>query len=540
VTLPYNREEVIVLDQTPYNIFDTFNVYIPNGNEFAAGYYQVSLEYLWYANYVTGEITPWLAQGFSYNKDFTELTIKLNPDATWNDGKPFTGDDVAFTMNMVKKDPSLGYEGDSKFWKEITAPDPQTVLIKLTEPRPRSHQIFYCKICTGFEVQPKHIWETQDPKTFKNNPPVTTGPWMFEKDYPEQKIYVWKRNDNYWKKDSMPAAKYVVYRTGPTADQSLPEVKAHASDGTGSPGFDLYTQNAAQLGFLNQVAYLDPCPRGVHFNCAQAPFDTAEFRRGFSMLINRPKIAQNIWAPPSTPAEGPWAAYKNLDPFINKDANEKWGTLKFDPDAALKLMTSVGYKQDGGKLMGPDGKQVAFEIVTPNAAPEKEYLIAQDLAEEANKLGMQVSVKPLQGNVFGNTIDEGQWACGSWWLCGSTVDPLELFDNYTSDLAVPIGTRAASGNEMRLKDDAYDKAINALKPVAPEDPAAAPLYKQAYDEFMRAAPSVPVIQTIYTAYWDTTFWSGGLDQKSLYTVPFNWWGQYLLVTIKAQPTGQKA
>lgn len=539
VTLPYNRNETIVMDQTDYSIFDSFNIYIPNGNEFANGYEQQVIEYLWYANYVTGEITPWLATGYTYNDDNTELTLKLREGVTWNDGQPFTADDVVFTMNMVKKDPTLGSAGSSAFWKDIKAADPQTVVITFTEAQPRQYQDFICKICTGFFVMPKHIWEKEDPKTFKNNPPVATGPWMFEKNYPEQKIFVWKRNDNYWNKEKLPAAKYLIYRKSPVADQALPEAIANTSESAGGIDYDLYTQNSSQLSGINQVAYLDPCPRGVWFNCAQAPFDKAEFRRAFSMLINRQKIADNIWVPPTKPAEAPWADYRNMDQYINKAANDKWGTLKYDPDTALKMMQDLGYKQDGGRLIGPDGAQVAFDIITPGFAagdkPSKEFLIAQDLSAEANKLGMQTGVKPLQGSTFGNTVNEGRWAVGSWWLCGATVDPMELYASYTSDLAEPIGTRSASGNAQRLKDDAYDKVVNQLKSLTPTDPKAAPLYQQAYDEFMRACPGVPVIQTIYTAYWNTKYWQGGLDQKNLYTVPFNWWGQYMFVTMNAKP-----
>ena len=380
VTLPYKRSDVIIQDQTDYAVFDSFNLFIPNGNEFANGYQQQVIEYLWYANYVTGEITPWLAQSYSYNADNTELTVKLRPDVTWSDGEPFSAEDVAFTMNLQKNDPTLGAPGDAKYWKEIKAVDPTTVLISFTEAQPRAYQMFLCKICTGYTVFPKHIWEKQDAKTFKNNPPIATGPWVFEKAYPEQKIFVWKRNDNYWKKDSLPAAKYLIYRKSPAADQALPEAIANTSESAGGIDFDLYAQNASQLSVINQVAYLDPCPRGFWFNCAQAPFDKAEFRRAFSMLINRPKLAQNIWVPPTQPAAAPWADYRNLDQYINKAANDKYGSLIYDPAKALAEMQKLGYKQENNQLIGPDGKQVAFEIITPGFAagdkPAKEYLIA--------------------------------------------------------------------------------------------------------------------------------------------------------------------
>ena len=49
-----------------------------------------------------GEI-PYQAESYAYNADYTELTIKLRPNITWSDGKPFTSGDVVFTINMLRE-----------------------------------------------------------------------------------------------------------------------------------------------------------------------------------------------------------------------------------------------------------------------------------------------------------------------------------------------------------------------------------------------------------------------------------------------------
>lgn len=46
------------------------------------------------------ETIPWLATNWSYNDDFTELTINIREGVSWSDGTPFTANDVAFTLNM--------------------------------------------------------------------------------------------------------------------------------------------------------------------------------------------------------------------------------------------------------------------------------------------------------------------------------------------------------------------------------------------------------------------------------------------------------
>ena len=61
------------------------------------------------------------------------------------------------------------------------------------------------------------------------------------------------------------------------------------------------------------------------------------------------------------------------------------------------------------------------------------------------------------------------------------------------------------------------------------------LYMKAYDLFMRGSPGVPLIQTYYTAYFNTTYWDNMLSNDNLYTVPFNWWGQILFVLFNISP-----
>ncbi len=537
VTMPFDRSEAVIMDQVNFSIFDSFNPFIPNGVEFAAGWWQISNEYLWYTNYATGEIVPWLATGYEYNDDYTELTIFIRKGVTWNDGEPFTAKDVAFTMNMLKENENLSGPNDVQFWDKVYAKDDYTVVFEMSESRPRQHLLWWCKICTGQAIMPEHVWKDVDPTTFKNNPPVTTGPYMLDKVYPEQKVFVWKRNENYWGKAEgyFPAPKYVIYRTGPGAEQQLAEIESNNMDIFGM-SYDTYMENKEDIPQINQVAYVDPCPRGAFFNTAKEPhLSQPEFRRAMSMLMNRPKWAENIWAPPSKPVVAPWADYRNLDEYINYDANEKWGIYEYNPDRALEILEELGYKQEGGVLVDPDGNPVSLEVSTPSGVGGNEYLMAQDFAEDLKAIGIDATLKHYEGNVFWDKIDVGDFDIGFWWMCGATVDPYELYSGFTCDRVVPVGEKALRGNEMRFCDPEFDAVVAELAKVDPADPAAKDLYMKAYDLFMRGSPGVPLIQTYYTAYFNTTYWDNMLSNDNLYTVPFNWWGQILFVLFNISP-----
>jgi len=536
VTLPFKRSETVVMDQGNFAIFDSFNPFIPNGVEFAAGWWQISQEYLWYANYATGDIIPWLADKHEYNADYTELKVYINKAAQWNDGQPFTANDVAYTFNMRKADPAaLGDPDGDKVVDSVTAADDYTVVYKFNKPQPRYHLGFWCKICTGSTVIAKHIWEKQDAKTFKNNPPVTTGPYAFMKAYPEQKLMVWQRNENYWAKDKyFPPAKYVIYRSGPGAEQQLAEIKTNNMDIFGMD-YKVYTEKKDEIKQINLVAYVDPCPRGAFFNAAKAPFDKPEFRRAMSMLMNRQKWADNIWIPPSKPANAFWADYRNLDKFINPDSAKTWMTFDYNPEEALKLLESIGYKKDGDKLVGADGKQVSFNVGTPAGPGGWEYLMAQDWIEDMKAAGIAATLSNYEQAVWFPKVDNGDWDAGVWWMCGATVDPLELYNDWTCDRVVPIGERPIKGNSVRYCNKDFDEVVKKLSTIEPAAPEAQALYLKAFDILMKDPPGVPLIQTYYTAYFNTTYWDNMMSNDNLYTVPFNWWGQILWVLFNIKP-----
>lgn len=136
--IPTPRDQTLVIEQLTNNIWDSFNPFIPNGEAYNYGISQLCRENMFYVNFVTAEVTPWLATKYAYNSDYTECTLSLNPKVKWNDGQPFTSADVVFSQQLLMKNPQLnGASGMADDIKTITAPDPHTVVWTLTHPQTR-------------------------------------------------------------------------------------------------------------------------------------------------------------------------------------------------------------------------------------------------------------------------------------------------------------------------------------------------------------------------------------------------------------------
>jgi peptide/nickel transport system substrate-binding protein len=186
--IPTPRNQTVILEQSKVDIFDSFNPFIPNGEAYQYGVNQSCREHMFYANFEQGKIVPWLATKYEYSPDFTQLTLSLNPQAKWSDGQPYNADDVLFTLQLLKDHSNfVGSSVVTTFIDSVTAPNANTVVIKLKQPNPRFHYNFIAGIVNStIRVVPKHIWEKQDANTYRNNPPIYTGPYVLDRVIPQQ------------------------------------------------------------------------------------------------------------------------------------------------------------------------------------------------------------------------------------------------------------------------------------------------------------------------------------------------------------------
>ena len=119
----------------------------------------------------------------------------------------------------------------------METPNATTAVFNLSARNTRFHYNFIAQIITApLLVLPEHVWSGQDITTFKNDPPIYTGPYTLQKTIEDLGLFIWQKNPNYWAKAVMdPAAPYVVFRNAPTdADLENEEYKEGLIDALNS------------------------------------------------------------------------------------------------------------------------------------------------------------------------------------------------------------------------------------------------------------------------------------------------------------------
>jgi peptide/nickel transport system substrate-binding protein len=117
---------------------------------------------------------PGLADSWEHSKDGLTWTFHLNKDARWQDGKPVTSEDVAYTFNRILEEEQGLYIDYVKQIDKIETPDKHTVVFTTKEPSVQMLSMYVY-------ILPKHIWEkvpADETKTFPNQPAIGSGPFQ--------------------------------------------------------------------------------------------------------------------------------------------------------------------------------------------------------------------------------------------------------------------------------------------------------------------------------------------------------------------------
>lgn len=546
------REDTVIFDQ-PYKLetFDNWNPYTP-GNSYGWGMSEIGSDGLMYLNYGDGKYIMWMAESVTSNDDATEWTLKLRKGITWNDGVPFTADDIVYSINLQIGNEKLG---NHFYWVEwldkMEKLDDLTVKFTLKKTNVRFAAERFGGALGLFQDSyvPKHIWETvEDPTTFKNfdlekGLPLSTGAYILAKVTTNEVIMV--RNDNWWGAKTglakLPEPKKVVYSYVGTE-----EVRTQTAINNGfdsmqdiTPGAleAIVAQNPNWEAWYKEKPYSapDPCARILSINSGREPWNDKDMRKMLSLVMNRQQIVDIAYEGSTTLAAYFWPAYPSMKPYadlIPKDVYDSFLTPNLDK--AAEIMTSKGYVK-GAKYWAKDGKDLTLEIQVPEDFIEL-IRIGDVYVEQLQKFGINANVMKL-GSVFYDNSSNGDYeAQSNWFACGSINEPWSTLNQFTGE-AAPLGERAKGGpinNQWRWSNKEYSDLVAQIGVTKLDDPKLLELTEKALAILYDELPAIPAAQSRKIVPFNNTYWTGWPTQQNYYIWPCNWCSVFAVAMTKLE------
>ncbi len=282
------------------------------------------------------EPAPGLAKSWSISDDGKVYVFELQSGVKWHDGKPFTADDVVFSIDkFLREVHPRARVIITQFVESVTAVNPEKVEIRLKQPFAPFLKAF---VSDNMPMVPKHIYDGTDYKTNPaNQTPIGTGPFKL-KEWKRGSYIILTRNPDYWQKGK-PYLDEIVFSIIP--DAASRAVAFERGDVQVLRSGDADSVDVRRLKGLPNVQYTTAgwemfSPQAyMQMNQRKPPFDNVLVRRAVMAAVNRKFVVDNIFFGLGKIATGP---ISSGTPFYDA----KVPPYQYDLKAARALIKESG------------------------------------------------------------------------------------------------------------------------------------------------------------------------------------------------------
>ncbi|CCM11634.1 ABC transporter substrate-binding protein [Helicobacter heilmannii] len=385
------------------------------------------------------QIQPDLATSWEKSADGLNWVFHLRKGVLWHDGKPFSAQDVKFTLEQAQN-PKLNAPARANFSeiKSVQVLDPYTLKITLKAPFPPLLDIL------SIGILPKHLLVGKDLNTDRfNQHPIGTGPFKFV--HWQKGAYIsFVANDKFYR--GAPKMKKAVLKIVPDFNVRTYEIKSGAIDvALVEPNLSKSLERDPHIKILDckSADY-----RALMFNFNNHLLKSLAVREAINYAIDRPLIAQKILHGYGFVANNPIQASWANDPHAQG--------YPYDPAKAKAILEKDGWVLKD-KVFYRNGKPLAFDIYAFNTDPLR-VTLANILQSELAQVGIKASAIAKNHGAF--EISKVDSFIIGW---GSPLDPdlqtyrifgsnMEWNYNHYSDHAVDSAlekARTAKNKDMR-------------------------------------------------------------------------------------------
>ncbi len=441
----------------------------------------------------TLEFKPYIAEARpEISNDKLSYTFKIRRDARFQDGRPVTGDDVLFSLKVIKcplvNAPFLRVYFNSVVDAQLL--DPYTIRFATKE------RYFLNESVLGQEIKilPRHYYDPdnllknvsvrdllKDPsklnenvKTFADNfnknynrNPMGSGPYKFNRWKTGQEIEL-VRNPEYWGTGKPGIDQAYVdrlkFRVVNNMDAALVRLKSGSLDymealqpvqhvrGTNSERFNRE---------FKKYEYYAPTYTYIGWNNEHPIFRDKRVRQAMTYMTDRKQLVKSVLF-------GLGEVVDSHIYFFRPEYDKSLVSYPFDPNKAMAVLNEAGWRDtDGDGVLDKviNGKKVPlrFEIKV-NSGNAVRKSVALVLLDELKKHGIAASVRELDWTIFLNDVKNHQFDAVVLGWQMSTTEP-DAYQVWHSSQAANKGSNAINYKNARVDEilEQYRREFDAQK-----------------------------------------------------------------------------
>ena len=408
--------------------------------------------------------------------------VKLRDGVKWHDGKPFTAEDVKFTLELLV-DPNFRSwrRAGHDLVRDLTAASPT----ELTWRMEKAYAPYPAILASTFIV-PRHAFEgVADRNTAPfNNAPISTGPFKWVNRVPGDHIEL-AANPDYF--GDGPYLERLIYKYIPDLNVLYTQFKSGDIDVAGLQWItpDHYEEAKTLEG--KEVMLL---PKGtvesVTFNMEKPQFKDLAVRQALYAALDKQTIIDALYYGLPTPTES-YVPQQSF--YYNPDLPKH----EYDLEKAKALLDEAGWMPGGDGIREKDGVRLSFTNSTTAGNHIREQ-VQQFLQQSLREIGVELTISNLPPAVM--------W--GEYWMMSqfdSVVVGLDFLtgpDPDTSDyfLSTSINAKGGAGqNNWQYVNPEVDRLLaEGGKSFVPEERKAA--YLKIQEIIRNDLPFLPLFQYV--------------------------------------------
>ena len=440
----------------------------------------------------SGTYEPLLATSWRWVDDLT-LELKLRKDVVFQNGAPFSADDVVYTLKYVSApDAGVVTRANVAWIKDVEKVDDDTVRIHTDGPFPAALEF----LAGPDPIFPKGLFDgiakdAAGHPNYASVKPIGTGPYTITDEKPGQSVTL-TRNDRYFGGiKGRPAIKTIVFRTIPDPQTQMTELMAGDVDWM----WELSKDEADRLRELDAVNVVSAPTMRINFlqfdaagKSGDTPLKDLKVRQAIAHAVDRSAIAKALVGDTAQVLDT--ACYPTQFGCV-QDVTK----YPYDLAAARRLMAESSHPK------GFDVDLIAY----------RDRDVVEAVAADLAKIGVRANIRYMQYKAMVDLIWGNKAAMvDSTWGSSSMNDVSAITSNFfrggrddycmdqgiASDLA-----RGDTSIDPEVRKAAYKQALTAIADKVCWLPMFAYALDYAFSKDLNFTPTADEIPQFYRASW---------------------------------------